>query len=303
MAGSSLKAALLANFAIGVIKLIVATITRSGAMLSEAIHSFADSFNQVLLALGIRRSKKEPDLDHPFGYSKVQFFWSFVVAVLIFGISGTLAFRHGWDLVVRGHELETDLIFWNIIVLVVAIILEAMAFRQAYRETKEFQEKYQSESIFEALEDMQNPVLLSLLVEDSLAILGLVIALIGTLLTFYLHNPVIDGVTSMIIGVVLMAGGLLLARENKRYLVGKAVAPHLQEAIISVLDESKQIEEVRAMRTMLMGSDKVLLALDIHFTDEVRKEEGGVSRAIDELEVELSKLEKLSPDTIFIEAQ
>ena len=302
MAGASLQAALLVNLAIGFIKMIVGLFTQSAAMISEAIHSFADTLNQILLAFGIRRSKKYPDPEHPFGYSKVQFFWAFIVAILIFGISGTLAFQHGLEIILNphGHHIELDKIGWNILVLVCAMFLEFLALRTAYSEAKTFKDKFQTPTILQAIDDMQDPVLLSLLVEDSLALVGLSIAFIGTMLTLITQQPIIDGYTSMVIGLVLMVGGLLLARENKTYLVGKAVSDQILNQIKSILKDQTEIVSIKSIKTMLLGPSDMILALDLTFKQTVENP----ASVIDKIEKQLAEnIDHLTPEKIFIEIQ
>ncbi|MHA2502069.1 MAG: cation diffusion facilitator family transporter [Candidatus Kariarchaeaceae archaeon] len=306
MAGASLKAALTVNFLIGVIKTVVGLFTGSAAMISEAYHSFADTFNQILLALGIQRSGKEPDLEHPFGYKKVQFFWAFVVAILIFGVSGTLAMIEGFEILrhPEEHTFKPELFIWQILVLLVAIVLEAFALKTAVDEARVYQEETGNESLIEAVDEMQDPVLLSLLVEDSLALAGLVIALIGSVITYITSDPIVDGYTSIAIGVVLMTGGLLLARENKTYLVGKAVSSRIQSQIVEVLDASGAVKTVNSMKTLLIGPKDMILALDITFSKEALADKTGAADDIDTLEKQLSEaVEFLTPDRIFIESQ
>ena len=308
MAGDSLKAALLVNVSIGIIKTIIGLITGSAAMIAEAYHSFADSFNQILLALGIRGSKKQPDLEHPFGYKKVQFFWAFIVAVLIFGVSGTLAVYEGISILLgEAHQVDTEIgVFgWQLAVLAIAAVLEGFALRTALREANEYRYEVGSESLLGAVQEMQDPVLMSLLVEDSLALAGLLIAFIGSVITFITHNPVIDGITSLIIGIVLMIGGILLAKENQTYLVGKSVSWRLQSQIKAVVDANPSVAEVRQMKTMLMGPDDLILVLDIVFTASSKMEgEIGTADDIDQLEQELiAAIPILKADHIFIESQ
>ncbi|MHA2027840.1 MAG: cation diffusion facilitator family transporter [Candidatus Kariarchaeaceae archaeon] len=300
MAGSSLKAALVVNFVIGVMKMVVGTLTASAAMIAESYHSFADTFNQILLAFGIRNSKQKPDLEHPFGYQKNQFFWSFVVAVLIFGVSGLLALNEGLHkLEDEHHEIERSGFIWNIIVLGIAIILEFYAFRTAYKEAKAYQELTNSDSVIDAIDEMQDPVLLSLLVEDSLALVGLSVAMIGVIITFITENPFYDGLTSIFIGVILMVGGLLLAKENKTYLIGKAVADKTKLHIDEIVSNFESVEKLVSRKTMLLGPKDMILALDVLF-----KEEADEPAEIDKLEAKLvEEIPHLSPGKIFIEAQ
>lgn len=306
MAGASLVAAFFVNLGIGVIKTIFGSLTNNSAMLSEALHSYADSFNQLLLAFGIRRSKKVPDVEHPFGYSKVQFFWAFIVAVLIFGVSGTLAFVEGIEIIMHPEEhakhLDLDNIYWNLIVLGIAIGLEAFAFATAYKEAKEYQRKLKTPSVREAVKDMQDPVLLSLLVEDSLALIGLIVAFIGVSITWATGLAIVDGFTSLFIGIILGVGGFLLAVENKTFLIGKSVNIQTKQKIDKIVNEMKGIQEVVTMKTMLLGPKNFLVALDVIFTDEVEKSD--VSDYIDKIEEAIIKeIPSLTKDRIFIEAQ
>ncbi|MDH5404162.1 MAG: cation diffusion facilitator family transporter [Candidatus Heimdallarchaeota archaeon] len=301
MAGASLVSALIVNFLIGAIKLVVFAITGSASMLAESYHSFADTFNQILLFVGIRRSKRKPDPTHPFGYAKEQFFWAFMVAILIFGISGTLAFKEGWEILKHpdSHTIDNSKFFWNLIVLGIAIILEGFALKTAYGEAKEYQKKYKASTLKEAIDEMQDPVLMSLLVEDSLALIGLVVAFIGVSITNATHNPLIDAYTSMAIGVILMFGGLLLARENKVYLVGRAVSSSIQSKIKTVVNNEKSIKKVISMKTLLLGVNNLIVALDIEFNEKVDEAE-----AIDIIEKNIIKeVPNLTPSRIFIEAQ
>lgn len=279
---------------------IVGVLTMSAAMLAEAYHSFADTFNQIILALGIRNSMKAPDLEHPFGYQKNQFFWSFVVAVLIFGISGSLAFTEGFKIVLNpdDHHINRDLFGWNILVLGIAIVLEFIAFRTAFAEAKDYKEKMGTDSIIEALDEMQDPVLLSLLTEDTLALIGLIVALVGVVITIITNNPLIDGFTSLLIGLILMIGGLLLARENKTYLIGKAVTKRIQEVIKNTIEGHPGIVSLTSMKTMLLGPKDYIVALDVVF------EEGDDAKFTDSLEKALIKaVPDLEAGKIFIESQ
>lgn len=306
MAGSSLKAALAVNFMIGVIKSIVGTFTGSAAMISEAYHSFADTFNQILLALGITRSKREPDLEHPFGYKKVQFFWAFIVAIMIFGISGTLAIYEGYQILnhPEGHVFHPELFIWQILVLIIAIVLESYALSTAVKEARAYMNKVNSDSLIEAVDEMQDPVLLSLLTEDTLALVGLVIALIGSIITYITGDAIFDGYTSIAIGLVLMTGGFLLARENKTYLVGKAVSSRIQKQILDIVESFEGVKLINSMKTMLLGPDDLLLVMDITFTNSAVAGDNGVADEIDLLEQKLSDaIEILSPDKIYIESQ
>ena len=303
MAGTSLKAALLVNIAIAIIKFIVGIISNSKAMIAEGYHSAADSFNQLLLTFGIRRSHKEPDVTHQFGYKKSQFFWSFVVAVLIFGISGTIAFLEGFEIILHpeSHHVNHDHFFWTILVLGVAIILEGYAFKTAYNEAKKYKEETKCDSIIEALGDKQDPVLLSLLTEDTLALVGLVVALCGVSLTHVTELSRLDGLTSLIIGLILMTGGLLLAYYNQTYLIGRSINPKTQKKIKDIVNSNSNVKNIQEMKTMMLGPHDLILALDILFKQEARSD---IASITDEIEEDLIKeIPMLKKNKIFIEAQ
>ena len=149
---------------------------------------------------------------------------------------------------------------------------------------------------------MQDPVLLSLLTEDTLALVGLVVAFVGVTITYITDNPIIDGYTSLMIGIILMVGGLLLAKENQTYLIGKAVTHRTQVVIKEVVESHEGIQELKSMKTMLLGPKDMILALDVVFTEETEK--GDLAEDIDKLERELiAAVPDLIPEKIFIEAQ
>ena len=304
MATDSLTTALVSNTTVTIMKFVVGFLTGSTTMIAEGAHSIADIINQLLLRRGKKRSKIAPDLSHPFGYSKSQFFWAFIVGMLIFSIAGLWAFFRGINILLspEEHVLDQNLFVWNLVVLGLAIALESYALYTAFYEVRAFKEKYKSKSIAEAISEMQDPVNLSLLTEDSLALFTLIIAMIGTSITYVTKESIYDGITTIVIGVVLMIGGGLLAIENKEYLIGKAVSKRFQDEIREIVESHEGVGSIQLMRTMLLGANDMILTLDLVFTPEAEK--GDIAELIDHIEEELSsKIEKLSKDKIFIEAQ
>ncbi|MCY3410996.1 MAG: cation diffusion facilitator family transporter [Candidatus Heimdallarchaeota archaeon] len=300
----SLKMALIVNISIAIIKFVLGAFSGSAAMISEGYHSLADAINQVLLWFGKFSGKKKADKRYQFGYSKYEFFWAFVVAILIFGISGTIAFIEGLEIIrhPEHHELHLDKVIWNIIALLAAIILESIAFRTAFMEANEFKKETDQPNIFKALDEKQDPILNSVLAEDFLALVGLVVAFIGVGLTYILQDPIIDGYTSLVIGIILGAGGLLLAYENRSYLIGKAVSQTTEYAIKVRLDSYIEIEEIKSFRSMMLGANDMILALDIKFKDKY--ENNQLAEIIDRIESELcEEFPILKPKKIFIEIQ
>lgn len=293
-------AAFLGNFLIAVSKFVAGFLTGSSAMLSEGLHSLSDTSNQILLAFGIRRSKRDPDPEHPFGYSKVQFFWALIVSILIFGLAGSLSFIHGIDRLTHPHVGEEQSFLASYVVLILSYIFEGFALFMAYRELQHLKHLKGYSQISETLENIQNPALLTCLVEDSLAMIGITIALVATLLTDFTHDPVWDGLGSLLIGLVLMVVALLLARENKSYLIGKAVNHRDKQKIKEIIETSPHVKRMVRMQTMLLGPEDMILSLEVDFGDDLTVE--GLEKAVDDIEQRIiASFPVLTPSKIFIE--
>ena len=223
--------ALAANLAIAVTKFIAAGVTGSSAMISEGIHSLVDTLNEILLLLGMERSKKPADARRPFGYGKELYFWAFIVSILIFGIGGGVSFYEGIT-----HLQHPELIrdpLWNYIVLGVAFALDGASFLTAQRE---FNRQRGSQSFWGAVKRSKDPSTFVVLFEDAADLLGLIVAFLGVFLGHELNNPYLDGVASILIGVILTAVSVLLARESRSLLMGESMSETTLGEIITLVD-------------------------------------------------------------------
>ncbi|MCU7494437.1 MAG: cation transporter [Ignavibacteria bacterium] len=256
--------ALVANLIIAAAKLTAATFTRSSAMLSEAIHSFVDTGNEVFLLLGIHKSKKPPDELHPFGHGKELYFYSLVVAVLIFGIGGGMSFYEGIKHINEPVEIRDPL--WNYIVIAVAFVSESISFLIALRE---FLKEKGKRSFVNALLTSKNPTNYTVLLEDAAAIAGLIIAALGIYLGHTLNNPNLDAVASLLIGAVLTIVAFFLAFESKQLLIGESAEREVVQKIKEITDDDPSVRYTDKILTMHIGPDEVLLNMEIQFSKDV----------------------------------
>ena len=259
--------ALLANVAIAVFKITAALISRSSSMMAEGYHSVSDSFNQVLLLIGLRRGRRPPDEDHPFGHGKEQYFWSFMVAVLLFGVAGLFSVWEGfhkWK-----HPEPLNRLWLNYAAIAFAFIFETSAFRMAYRSLKQEMDAEKRSGIFDALRKSKDPVTLTVLVEDSLAMAGLAIAALAITLVKITGILLFDAGASILIGLLLMSFALFLAFETRKLLLGESATESKCLNIRKALAVFPEIEKVISLRTMHLSSEEVLVALEIDYRDEV----------------------------------
>ena len=295
---SSIKAilaALAGNSLIAVTKFIAASYTGSSAMFSEAVHSVVDSGNQLLLLYGLRRSKKPADSKHPFGYGKEMYFWSFVVAILIFGLGAGICFYEGIHKISSPQPVTNPII--NYLVLGIAIIIEAWTCWVAATEFKKSKGDY---GWVEAIHISKDPALFTVLFEDTAALLGLLVALIALALSEYLNLPVLDAVASIIISIILAVTAGLLAFECKGLLTGEGASAQVIKGINQIIDESPGIKHVNEVLTLHLGPQDVLLNISLDFEDNLSSRD--VEEAISALE---SRIKGMFPDIrrVFIEAQ
>lgn len=267
MASGSKKviyAAMIGNGLIACAKFVGAFITGSSAMLSEGIHSVVDTGNQGLLLYGIARSKRPADEKHPFGYASEIYFWAFIVAILIFSIGAGISIYHGVEKVLHPHPVGDPTI--NYIILGLAMIFEGWAWWVAY---KEFSTVKGKKGIFQAVQESKDPTVFTVLFEDTAAMLGLIVAMIGIWLSIQLDMPVLDGAASIVIGFILAGTALLLALETKGLLIGEAAAPEIVDEIKAIIAEQDSIDCLNEIRTLHRGPDDVLLALSVDYIDSV----------------------------------
>ncbi len=288
-------AALVGNSLIAITKFGAATYTGSSAMFSEAIHSLVDSGNQLLLLYGIKRSKRPADPQHPFGYGRELYFWSFIVAMLIFSIGAGVSLYEGIHKLHDPEPMTNPMI--NYIVLSMAILFEGGS---CYVAIREFNKTKGSSSWFDAVRKSKDPAIFTVLFEDIAAILGLFVALIAIFLSLKLNMPALDAVASIIIGVILAVTALFLAMECKGLLIGESASPHVVRRLRNILGDDPQILHINEVLTMHFGPQDILLNISVDFE---------VDLSADQVETAISRLEKQIktefPDIrrLFIEAQ
>ena len=288
MAGSGstkvVVAALGANGLIAVAKFVAASITGSAAMLSEALHSVADTANQGLLLFGMRRARRPADARHPFGYGKELYFWSFVVAILLFSMGAGVSLYEGVQKLRHPHPIENAIV--NYVVLGVAIVIELISTFVALRE---FNLQRGSMSPLTALKSSKDPALFTVVLEDLAALAGLVIALIGNLVADLGGWLAGDAIASIAIGCVLAGVAAFMSRETKSLLIGESASSELVQGVRTLIESEAAatgaIQRIHAIRTMHLGPQDVLLTVRIDFDDGVSAARvegivGGLERVI-----------------------
>ena len=265
MAGHGTKAvvaALLANTGIAVAKFIGFAITGSGAMLAEAIHSVADSGNQALLLLGGRRAKRRPTPEHPFGYGRERYFWSFVVALVLFSLGGAFAIFEGIEKIRHPHELESIGVALGI--LGVAILLESWSFRTAIKEATPLKG---DATWWQFIRRSKNPELPVVLLEDLGALVGLVIAFSAVLVAHVTEDAIWDGLGTLCIGILLTVIAIVLAIEMKSLLIGEAAAPTTEARIKDAIESDPSVTRLIHLRTEHLGPEELLVGAKVQLTD------------------------------------
>jgi len=288
-------AALAGNLLIAVTKFAAAFFTGSSAMMSEAIHSLVDTGNQGLLLHGLRRSRRPADTAHPFGYGTEVYFWAFVVAILVFALGAGVAIYEGIHKLVNPQPMTN--VFVNYLVLGAAIVFEGTSWWIAFRE---FRQGIGKQGYLEAVHGSKDPTVFTVLFEDSAALLGLVVALIGIGLGELLEIPAFDGAASIVIGLILAATAVLLAYETKGLLIGEAAMPAVVTGIRRLLEREAGIERVNELLTMHLGPRDVLVNLSLDFDDALSAAE--VEALVSGLE---DRIKSGFPEVsrVFIEAQ
>ena len=298
MAGTAkgpIYAAIGANLAIAISKFVAASISGSSAMLSEGIHSLVDTGNGLLLLLGISRSKKAADPHHPFGHGKELYFWALVVAILIFSIGGGMSFYEGIHHLQHPEPIGDPTISY--IVLFLAILFEGAALWLA---VKSFNKTRKGKPFMKAIITSKDPAAFAVILEDTAALVGLLVALAGVFLTQYTGNPMYDGAASIVIGVLLSIIAILLASESKALLIGESADPELRQSIKDIVGADESVSKLLDPLTMHFGPEVVLLALDVEFKDHLNSDQ--IEAAILRME---NRIREENPivKRIFIEAK
>jgi cation diffusion facilitator family transporter len=269
--------AIAANIAIATTKFIAASATGSSAMMSEAIHSTVDTGNGLLLLVGLVRSRQLPDAEHPFGYGKELYFWTLIVAVLIFGVGGGISAYEG-VLHIRQPEPLRDP-HWNYIVLGCAAIFDGASFAMALREI--FREK-EGESLWAAIHASKDPTTFTVLAEDGAALVGLLIAATGIYASHRLDEPALDGAAAVAIGILLAGVASVLISESRSLLVGEGVDREMVRAIQILAQDDPAVVSAAKPLTMHLGPAEVLVTLDVRFADGASSYE--IAMAVERIE-------------------
>ena len=276
----AIVAAFLANMGIALAKLLAWALSGSASMLAEAIHSIADSGNQLLLMLGGRRARREADRSHPFGYGRERYVYAFVVSIILFSVGGLFAIYEGVDKLTNPHELDKTWWWLPLVVLVVAIGLESFSLRTAVRESNLVREKGQSWVSF--VRRSKAPELPVVLLEDVGALTGLAFALLGVGLTLITGNPLFDALGTVMIGVLLVLIAIVLGVETKSLLVGEGATQSDYDRIVDAINAGTEIEKIIHMKTLYLGPDELMVAAKIALnTDKPLREAADDINAIE----------------------
>ncbi|WP_396658738.1 cation diffusion facilitator family transporter [Microbacterium sp.] len=276
--GKAIIAAFLANMGIAIAKFVAWLLSGSASMLAEAIHSVADSGNQLLLLFGGRKAKRKADREHPFGYGRERYVYAFVVAIILFSVGGLFSIYEGVDKLTHPHELEN--IWIPIGVLVIAIVLESFSLRTAVKESNQVRAKGQSWISF--VRHSKAPELPVVLLEDIAALVGLVFALLAVSLSAITHNPVFDAIGTLMIGTLLILVAITLGIETKSLLVGEGATQGDLDKIIRAIESGPEIERLIHIKTLYLGPDELLVAAKLGFAAD--KPLGAVATDIDTVE-------------------
>jgi len=276
----AIVAAMLANLGIAVTKLIAAVFSGSGAMLAEAVHSFADTINQVLLLVGGRRSQKAADDEHPFGYGRARFLYGFLVSIILFTVGGAYSIYEGVHKL--QHPEPLSVVWLPIVVILFSFVLESFSLRTARRESLPFKG---TGSWIQFIRRAKAPELPIVLLEDTAALTGLVFALLGVGLTIITGDPVFDALGTLFIGALLIAVALILGIETKSLLLGEGASPQNLATIRDVINANETVESLIHMKTLYLGPDELMVAAKVAFPPATRLVE--IAASIDALEADI----------------
>lgn len=277
---SVVLAALVANGAIACLKFGGFLVTGSPSMLAETYHSISDTGNQVFLLVGIFYGRKAADEYHPFGYGKAEFFYSFLVSVFLFGIAGWESAKHGYEALRHGEtsfseqaqnipivDVAVEGVYVNYAILLGAIVFEAYALYKARAAMQKEIEKHGYDGYVDAFHKTSQTTILTALTEDTIAISGLGIALLGIFLTRHTGDPVYDAASALLIGIMLMGFAVALAWENKRLLIGESLPKDQENELRSIVREAGGVTAVVDLRTVYFGPGEVVVTADVAFED------------------------------------
>ncbi len=298
-------AALFGNLGIAIAKLIAAIVTGSTAMFAETLHSISDTFNQVLLLFGIKTSTKAATERHPFGYGKEQFFWSFVVATMLFGISGILSLQQGFgSLLSTIHHIQN--VGVSYVILAISAAFEANALRVALLLAKESIEargdKISFNTLVQEFQESKDPSIITVMVEDSAALLGIVVAGVGIFFSDATGNTIYDSISSVAIGGILMAFAYFLAKENKALLIGESISRRDYNKIVNLIKEIPDVNRIITMRTMHFAPEDVLVTIEVNLVDGLDTDK--IESVIDNIEQKVKQaIPYINPAKVYVEVE
>jgi len=301
----AIYAALFGNLGIAIAKFAAAFVTGSTAMWAEAYHSASDTFNQVLLLVGLKTSAKAASERHPFGYGKEQFFWSFLVATMLFGISGILSLEQGISSILNGlHHIQNANISY--VILAISAAFEGNALRVAFtifKQTIEARgERVSIRTLWQEFRESKDPSVLTVMVEDSAALLGIAIAATGIFLSETTGNSIFDAISSLAIGAILMTFAFFLAKENKGLLIGEAISRKDYRKITELVLQIPEVNRIVTMKTMHFAPQDVLVAMEVNLKDGLDTDK--IEGVIDKIEQQVKQaLPYINPSKIFIELE
>ena len=286
-------AALLANLGIAIAKFLGFIFTRSSSMLAESVHSFADTGNQILLLFGGRRSLQPPSQTHQFGYSRERYFWAFVVSIVLFALGSLFAIYEGIEKILHPHELDSPI--WAIAILGIAFLLELMSFRTALHEARPAKG---NASWLAFIRRSKSPELPVVILEDTGALIGLVIALAAIGAAIVTGDTRWDGIGTLAIGILLGAIAIVLATEMKSLLIGEAASSDDEAAISGAITSSPRVENLINLRTEHLGPETILVAAKVQFDQALTMRE--LADVIDDVEAAI-RLRVPTATRIFLE--
>lgn len=274
----SIYSALLANLLIAITKFAAGAISNSSAMIAEGVHSVVDTINQLLLLLGIRLSRKKPDKYHPLGYGKELYFWSFVVSILIFGLGGGISIYQGVTHIIK-PEAPGDP-GWSYIVLALSVVFEGSSLFIA---AKEFNGLRNGQTWWQAIVNSKDPSTFLVLFEDAAAVLGLIIVAICLWLSHHFHKPFIDGIASLLVGLLLVFVSLILARESRSLLMGEGIRKATKARIKTIVQNDEAVLRLMHLMSAYQSPEEVLLMLIVAFKPD--QDTARINDAIDRMRV------------------
>lgn len=288
-------AAIAGNLLIAVTKFVAASLTGSSAMLSEGVHSLVDTGNGLLLLYGLHRAARPPDRMHPLGHGRELYFWSFIVALLVFALGAGVAFYEGIIHMLAPEPIENPLV--NYVVLGLCMVFEGGSWLVALRE---FRRSKGDLGYIQAVRRSKDPSVYTVLFEDSAALLGLIIALIGISAAQYFEQPWLDGAASIGISLILGATAVFLARESKDLLMGEPALPDVQTAILSIAQADPAVEQANGVLTVHMGPEQIVAGLSLDFIDHLSAAD--IETCVERLEARL-KAEVPQVTAVFVKPQ